>query len=79
MHPEDLNQLLTARPFVPFRLHLDDGRTFEVRHPDLLWVGRRMALLLVLELGQDRILERSIHLSLLHIVSAELVAEAASS
>ena len=30
---------LRARPFRPFRLRLDDGRTFDVHHPDYLFVG----------------------------------------
>jgi hypothetical protein len=28
-----------ARPFVPFMLHLPDGRTLTVRHPELLSVS----------------------------------------
>jgi hypothetical protein len=78
MNAEDLRPLLNARPFVPFRLHMDDGRTFEVRHPDLLWLGKPKALLLVLTPGPERMLEQDIHLSLLHIVSAEPLAGAAS-
>jgi hypothetical protein len=79
MNAEDLRPLLTARPFKPFRLHLDDGRTFDVRHPDLLWLGKSMALLLVVTPEPERMLETDVRLSLLHIVSAEPLAEPASS
>ncbi len=68
MSPEDLRPLLNARPLIPFRLHLDDGRTFDVQHPDLLWLGNRKSLL-----------EQDVHLSLLHTVGAEPLAGAASS
>jgi hypothetical protein len=32
--------LITAEPFRPFRLHMASGRTFEVRHPEMIKVGR---------------------------------------
>ncbi len=39
MRPEDLYVLLRARPFQPFRIHLSNGQTFHVRHPELAMVG----------------------------------------
>jgi hypothetical protein len=29
-----------ATPFVPFRIRLNSGRTFDIRHPEMLRVGR---------------------------------------
>jgi hypothetical protein len=40
MQPYDLLEHLRRRPFQPFRLTLTDGRTHEVRHPELVMVGR---------------------------------------
>jgi hypothetical protein len=40
MRPEDLRHHLRRRPFQRFRLILTDGRTFEVRHPELAMVGQ---------------------------------------
>ena len=40
MRPEELRDHLRKRPFRPFRLILTDGRTFEVRHPELAVIGR---------------------------------------
>lgn len=34
---EQLQNLHRARPFQPFRIHLSDGRQFDVLHPELLW------------------------------------------
>ena len=31
---EELYRLLHRRPFQPFRIHLEDGRSFHIRHPD---------------------------------------------
>jgi hypothetical protein len=34
-----LRDALRTQPFLPFRLHLTDGRTFRVQHPELLALG----------------------------------------
>jgi hypothetical protein len=33
---EQLRRAHQARPFTPFTLHLADGRSFDVRHPEFL-------------------------------------------
>lgn len=38
MTPDGLNAELRRRPFLPFRLVMTDGKTYDIRHPDLLWV-----------------------------------------
>lgn len=40
MRAEDLLIWLRAVPFQPFRLQLNSGRTYEIRHPEMLRVGR---------------------------------------
>jgi hypothetical protein len=45
MHPETLLTALRQQPFVPFRLHMVDGKTvYEIRHPENLMVGKREAI-----------------------------------
>jgi hypothetical protein len=39
MSPEELLGLRRRRPFQPFRIHLSDGVTFDVRHPELVMPG----------------------------------------
>jgi hypothetical protein len=34
MRPEELTELLRVRPFVPLRIHLTDGQSYEIHHPD---------------------------------------------
>ena len=43
MAPEGLRESLRQQPFEPFRLVMTDGEAYDIRHPDLLWVGRRSA------------------------------------
>ena len=59
MLPEELRGLLQQRPFIPFRIHLDDNRVFEVRQPDLVLLGRRVAVLGVPEAGAAPPLHRA--------------------
>ena len=38
MSPEQLRQSLRAAPFEPFRIHLADGRSFDVPHAEFAWL-----------------------------------------
>jgi hypothetical protein len=40
MRPEDIRDFLQRKPFQPLRVTLTDGRTYEVRHPEMMMVGR---------------------------------------
>ncbi len=40
MAPEQLYQLLHRKPFAPLRVHLKDGRVYDIRHPHLAVVGK---------------------------------------
>jgi hypothetical protein len=40
MRPDDLLSWGRAKPFVPFRIRLNSGHTFDIRHPEMLRVGR---------------------------------------
>ncbi len=40
MRPDDLLTWTRSSPFVPFRIRLNSGRTFEIRHPEMIRVGR---------------------------------------
>ncbi len=40
MRPDHLLTWLRAAPFRPFRIHLNSGRAYDIRHPEMLRVGR---------------------------------------
>lgn len=40
IHPRYLIDLLSDEPFKPFRLHLASGRMFDVRHPEMIEIGK---------------------------------------
>jgi hypothetical protein len=71
MPPEELLELLHTRPFVPLRIHLSDGRRFDIYHPDRVLVVRGRVDIGVQPDPASQVLERVEHCSLLHIVRVE--------
>ena len=52
MTVDDLRSLLRAQPFSPFTIHLSDGRSFEIHHPDYLIVPpERSVIVFVFQKG----------------------------
>ena len=71
MDPNDLQDLLTARPFVPFRLYMADGKTFDVRHPEFVMVGvRGNAVIFESDDPSSRRFSRYAHIAVLHATRA---------
>jgi hypothetical protein len=66
MNAEELARAVKAQPFVPFRLHMSDGRTFDVSHPELLVVFPGMRRLAVLAFPKEEAVEL---IDLLHVTS----------
>ncbi len=72
----DVLSFLRAQPFIPFRVHMSDGRTFDVRHPDQALVARTR---LVVGVGNDPVTgvaDHLEHLSFIHITGLEELAPA---
>jgi hypothetical protein len=67
MNPDDLIALMRLQPFQPFTVHLNNGQTFDVRHPDQAMVVGEM--LLVAHDGDQ--LERIASLNIAHITTRE--------
>jgi hypothetical protein len=72
MRPDDILELLRVQPFQPFRLRLTDGMVYEIRHPEMIKVGRSKAWVFFHESDDPlRLLLRSEAISLLHITRLE--------
>jgi hypothetical protein len=78
MNQKDITKLLNASPFIPFRLHLTDGKTYEIKHPAFVWVfPTRLEIAKPLPNAESRAMEDSHFVALLHIVRIEPLQEAA--
>jgi hypothetical protein len=71
MSPEELRDALRQHPFEPFRLVMTDGTGFEIRHPDLLWIGQRTAMVGLTGQPGQTFYERSVKVDLLHVIRIE--------
>jgi hypothetical protein len=45
MTPQNVLSYVQAQPFRPFRIRMNSGRTFDIRHPEMVRVGRRDLLI----------------------------------
>jgi hypothetical protein len=71
MSPDELREGSRQQPFQPFRLVLTDGKEYDIRHPDLLWVGRRSAMVGLTADPGATFYERAVRVDLLHVVRIE--------
>lgn len=70
----DLRALLLARPFVPFRLILSDGGSVVVPTPEVVSVGRRFALVGLLDpSATDSLFDRWTVVWYIHVTRAEML------
>jgi hypothetical protein len=71
MTQEELQEAARRQPFEPFRVILSTGATFDIRHPDLIMVGRRWAILGITNEPGGTACDRTIKVDLLHVVGVE--------
>jgi hypothetical protein len=75
MTVQTFRQLLTQRPFRPFRLIMSSGETYEVRHPEMAMLTRTDILVGVGETDDNVPADFRI-CSLLHVTAVEPISPA---
>ncbi len=73
MRPEDLKALRDQQPFVPFRIVLTDGRSFDIPHRDFLMVTKHTLEIAQAPDPETGLPERIVHGSPLHVVRVEFL------
>lgn len=71
MKAEDLIELLEERPFSPIRVHLSNGRTHEIRHPEMAIVSGEIVTIGLRPDEASLRAERLTHCATAHVVEAE--------
>ena len=69
MTPPEILNYLHAEPFRPFRIRMNSGRTFDIRHPEMVRVGRRDLLIFTFVSDSPDVYDRWENVSLLLIES----------
>jgi hypothetical protein len=71
---QKMGRYLTAEPFRAFRIQMSSGRTFEIRHPEMVQVGRTtMTIFTYMSDNPEEAKERQTEVSLLLTESVELL------
>jgi hypothetical protein len=71
MTQEELRERARRHPFEPFRIVLTTGATYDIRHPDLIMVGQRSAIIGLTDQPDGMVYQRTFKVDLLHIVGIE--------
>ncbi len=78
MTVQTFQQLMTQRPFKPFRLVMSSGQTYEVRHPEMAWLTRS-DILVGIDVTDDGVPAEFRICSLLHVSAIEPLSVSAAS
>jgi hypothetical protein len=73
VHHTDFRRALKQQPFRPFRIHLSNGRTHDVYHPELAIMGRTFVILGTPESELPDIAEDYSVITLTHVNELELL------
>lgn len=75
MTADSLFARLRRRPFVPFRLILSSGTTYDITHPEMLFISKSGITLAIYDKDQrvspDEIPSREVLISFLHVAATE--------
>ena len=69
MTPREILNYLGAQPFRPFRITMNSGRTFDIRHPEMVRLGRRDLLMFTFVSDTPDVYDRWENVSLVFIES----------
>ncbi len=69
MTPQEVLNYVQAQPFRPFRIRISSGRTFDIRHSEMVRVGRRDLLIFTFVSDSPAVYDRWENVSLLLIES----------
>jgi hypothetical protein len=68
---EEIQSRLREQPFRPFRIVVSEGLRFDIKHPDLVLVGRRDLMIGTPDPTTPTIYDRIVRVALVHVVALE--------
>ncbi|MDO8631742.1 MAG: hypothetical protein Q7R41_14740 [Phycisphaerales bacterium] len=70
MRPSDIIQHVRKQPFQPVRVFISDGSSYDIRHPEMMMVGRTEVVIGLLTDGND-VYDRFAYCDPVHITRIE--------
>ena len=71
MSPRDIVKVVRRKPFVPFRITLTEGSTYEVRHPEFCMVSRDSVIIGLPNGDPESFAESTVIVDVSHVVKLE--------
>jgi hypothetical protein len=73
MRHVDIEQYLRQRPFAPLRLHMTDGKTFDITTPEAVFVMTNGIQIGLFKDAEARVVEKVIWCAFIHIARVEVL------
>jgi hypothetical protein len=70
-NPDDIQARLRQSPFVPVRIIISSGQTFDIYHPDLVLVGHRDMIIGMASKKNPARYESTTRVPIMHITALE--------
>lgn len=70
MRPLQIREHVMARPFRPIRLHISDGASYDIRHPEMAFVTATQVMI-ALRLAEDGLPDQVVFCDPVHITRIE--------
>ena len=70
MRPAQIRDHLKTRPFRPIRVHISDGSSYDIPHPEMAYVTASQVMI-ALEMSADELPDRVIFCDPVHITRIE--------
>ena len=75
MRLTELEELMQKRPFEPFRVRMSDGRSYEIKHPEMAMLTKAFLIIGVQKQKRGFVFDHTVLCQLVHIVSIEVLNE----
>ena len=76
MSPEELKGLLTRQPFMPFRIHVAEVASYDIRNPNMVMIGRTILFIGLRRDINSPYFDEPVMVALRHITRVEPIVEA---
>lgn len=71
MSPQEIQAQLRRQPFIPLRMHMSDGSSYDIRHPELAIVTRTVIMIALYNGSDSGMPELGISCDPLHVTRLE--------
>ena len=68
---ETIQERMRERPFIPVRIVTTTGQTYDISHPDLVWVGEQYLMIGTASAKNPSLFNQVTRLAILHVTELQ--------